>query len=493
MKILFVVADLYIGEPIGVLLLSAILEKNGHRTRLIGLKTHDIRKTLLHFDPDVIAYSASSPDIELLKKADLAVREWARNRSGAVLRIMGGPHPTYSPEVLDEMSLDAICRGDGDRAIVEMTARFESGENLSGIPNVVTPGEDPDGIRKELFENLDELPFLNRAVFYEAAPYMQDFGLRSFMCSRGCPYDCAYCFNHAYKKLFRDCGRLMRRHSVDYVISEIRHVAENYPRLTLVKFTDDTFAHQVDDWLTEFLDRYKKEIGLPFYCLMRPNTLTEEMARLLSSAGCISMCMAIETGSEKIRNDILKRNLSDRVIIEAFRFAKKYNIKTWGNTLLAIPGTTFEDDFNSFLFVKKLDITVPTFCPFYPYPKLALTEYAKELGILEKDYDSSHKIGFMTPLDSYTEKEKKMQLNLSYLASIFCLLPDFFIPLLKTLIRINAHLLYRYLGATIMIFRVTMNIFPGTYPLNPLKLLKLFFHSLRIWAPGKNINELPGG
>lgn len=490
MKVLLVVSDLFIGEPIGVLLLSAILEKHKHTTKLIGLKTHYLKKFLIDFDPDVIAYSVSSPDISLIKKADTVVKEWAHGSSKTVLRIMGGPHPTYSPEILDEMALDAICLGDGDNAIVEMIDRFRRKEDLSGIPNVVTPGENPNDIKKELFTNLDDLPFLNRAVFYEAAPYMQDFGLRSFMYSRGCPYDCTYCFNHAYKKIFRNCGNLLRRHSVDYVIAEIKHVVKNYPRVTLVKFTDDTFAHQVDDWLCEFLDRYKKEIGLPFYCLMRPNTLTENMARLLSSAGCISMCMAIETGNEKVRNNILKRGLTDEVVIDSFRFAKKYGIKTWGNTLFAIPGTTFEDDFNSFLFVKKLDITAPTFCPFYPYPKLSLTEYAKEMGILEKNYDSSHKIGYMTPLNCYSEKEKKMQLSLSYLAPLFCSLPDFFIPFLRLLLKINAHILYRYIGATWSILRVSLNIFPGIYPMNPLKLIRLFFRSLRVWAPDKNINEL---
>ena len=54
--------------------------------------------------------------------------------------------------------------------------------------------------------------------------------------------------------------------------------------------------------------------GLKFYCLYRANALTEDVAELLSKAGSVSMSMSIEAGREKLRNDVLKRNMSDEMM-----------------------------------------------------------------------------------------------------------------------------------------------------------------------------------
>ena len=114
MRILFVVADLYFSEPLGVMILSGVCKNAGHQTRLGILEKQDIAKVVEEFAPDVIAYSAMTPDEHLFIKADATVSSWAINNKRRVLRVMGGPHPTYFPEILQKMNLDAICAGDGE-------------------------------------------------------------------------------------------------------------------------------------------------------------------------------------------------------------------------------------------------------------------------------------------------------------------------------------------------------------------------------------------
>lgn len=486
-RILFVVADLFIGEPIGVLQLSAILKQEGHQTRMIGLRSHSLAGALDVYRPDVIAYSACSPDVGLFHDADRTVREWLAREGRTALRIMGGPHATYFPEVVGEMALDAACRGEGDRAIREIVRRFERGEGLEGIPNVVGPADDPEAIPREVINDLDELPFLDKEIYYEAMPVFRSFGLKSVMTSRGCPYDCTYCHNHAHRKLFAGLGRIVRRRSVDHVIREIKHIVSHYPETSLIKFCDDTFAHRVDDWLLEFLDRYRREIGVPFYCLMRSNTMSDRMAQLLRESGCISLCMAIESGNELVRNKVLKRNISDETVINSFLYTAKYKIKTWGNTILGIPGTTLDDDWESFLFTRNLKITAPTFGVFTPYPKLQLTDYAMEIGVLDKDYDFSHQVGDESALNCYTAREKRMQRSLAYLAPIFCALPDAFLPLLRRLLKVNLLPVYKQIGGVYFILKVALNIFPGIYPLNPFKLMNVFRQCVRFWILKKKV------
>ena len=491
MRILFTVSDLFLGEPIGVLQLSAILKQAGHATKMVSIKKHSLKEALSSFSPDVIAYSTMSPDVPFFKNADKVVREWAYQKGQKLLRVAGGPHPTFFPEFLEEMELDAICIGEGDRALVAMIRRYENGESLAGIPNVMVPGDKLEEIKKELIEDLGKLPYIDRDIYYEAMPIYRSLRMRGFMVGRGCPYGCTYCHNHALKELFKGCGKIVRRRPVENVIDEMKQVIAQYGPVKLLKISDDTFSHTIDQWLLEFIEAYRKEIRLPFYCLMRSNTLTEEMAKLLKSAGCVAISMSVESGDEEIRNKLLNRGLTDAMVINSFKYAKKYGISTYGNTLLALPGTTFEDDYKSFLFTKKLKMTAPTFGVFNPYPKLALTDMAIEKGYLDPSYEQDHLYGCKSALKYLTAEEKEMQLRLSYLGPIFSDLPDYFLPLFRLLLRVNGLFIYKPVGSAYLIIKTGLFIFPKVYPLNPLVILKVFWQSLKYFTPKKNENSEP--
>jgi radical SAM superfamily enzyme YgiQ (UPF0313 family) len=120
-----------------------------------------------------------------------------------------------------------------------------------------------------LVENLDLLPFPDRDLIYQNSG-LGKMKLKSFMATRGCPYACSYCFNSAFKKLYLRQGKVLRRRSVDHLIEEIQWVMSNYP-LKMIRFGDDNFVDGETAWFTEFVEKYKKKINLPFYCLIRPN------------------------------------------------------------------------------------------------------------------------------------------------------------------------------------------------------------------------------
>jgi anaerobic magnesium-protoporphyrin IX monomethyl ester cyclase len=483
-RILLCVADVFLGEPNGVLQLAAILKRDGHEVKLLALRRQSLVNELKHWNPGVIAYSAMSPEIPLFRKADALVCTWAKDRQ--VLRVLGGAHATYFPHILAELGLDAICIGEGDRALPELVRRFAGNESLSGIPNILVPGDNPDAIPKELISNLDELPFIDRELYYSVVPHYRMLAMRGFMTGRGCPYECTYCHNHAFKKLFQGCGKIVRRRSVGHVLAEMAEVLSQEPHIRLIRISDDTFAHTINDWLIEFLDRYKSEINLPFYCLMRSNTLTDKMAKLLRQAGCISIGMSVESGNERVRNEILRRGLTDKVVIDSFANARRYGLHTYGNTLLALPDTTFDDDMQSFSFTKRLKMTVPTFGIFSPYPLTRLTAYAIDIGALPANFDFQHYAGRESALQSFSPREKRMQLNLMYLGQLFCGLPDSFLPFLRLLLRLPFGWLYKYIGTIYMVITAGYFIFPNIYPINPLKLIRLLWGSVRFFTAPKN-------
>ena len=473
MKVLFACSDLFFSEPLGVMALSAICKREGHDTRLAVLRTDVVSKILDDFEPDVVGYSTMSSDEYLFREADEVVLAWSRRRGRKVWRIMGGAHPTYFPKVLQRMNLDAICAGDGDFAMVRMLDAIQRGDGLVGIPNVLVPGQTE--YEKEVVEDMDALPYADRDIMYDAAPRMLKHGIRSFLTQKGCPYKCTYCFNHAYNKMFKGNGRkLLRRRTVDDLLNEIKLVARNYPVARMIRFADDVFVIKRDEWLEEFAERYPKEVGIPFYCLIRSNSLTEDVARLLSQAGCRSIGMSIEHGDEKVRNAILKRNMSNELVRQSFYLARKYKLNAYANTIMGVPGTTLEDDFKSYLFSKSLKPAAPTFGIFTPYPGTELTDYAIRIGALDPNYEldavtaHSHSV-----MKNYTDKERDVQLRLTMLSTLFCKLPGFMDPVLKQLIRLPLTRLYSVIGSFFVSFTLSTKCFPNAHPRDPASMIKM--------------------
>src|SRR4030042_1937237 len=116
--------------------------------------------------------------------------------------------------------------------------------------------------------------------------------------------------------------------------------------------------------------------------------------------------------------------------------------------MLGIPGATVKQYFNSFFFAKSLKLSVPTFGIFSPYPGTELTKYAIKRGYLDKDFSlRGAKYGLKSVLKNYSEEEKDFQIHLAYLGSIFAVLPDFFVPLLKILLKLKLTKIYSLVGA----------------------------------------------
>lgn len=383
MRLLFVYSPssaFHIDEPLGILDLSAILKANGHQCELI---IPDFEKDFLskikEFKPDVIGYSciAGSEDYYL------NINRFLKSRLDFI-SIMGGPHPTFSPDVIEEKSLDIICRGEGDYPLLELANKFDAKEDISNILNLwVKRGGNiiKNNVRPRI-RDLDNLPMPDRAVLYKYDCYSK-YQSRTFMASRGCPYRCSYCFNHAYNKMYGE-KKVVEHKSVSRLLSEIEAVRKDYG-IKRITFQDDVFGANTA-WLKEFARRYPESVGLPFSIFARAEMITEDAAMYLSSAGCKTVIMAIESGVERIRHEVLKKNMSNRRIIQAAGFLHKYNISIVTQNMIGLPTEQYDD----ILETIKLNIECkPDYAwvsIFQPYPGTEIYEYCKENGLLSGNY-----------------------------------------------------------------------------------------------------------
>ena len=255
--------------------------------------------------------------------------------------------------------------------------RWQRGQPLTGIENwwFKQGGQIERNPVRPAEDDLDRLPFPDRELLFEQDDFTRQSGIKHFITSRGCPYDCTYCFNHALAEIYRGKGKRLRQMSVDQVIEEVKWVQERYP-MQFVVFLDDLFIVYAD-WLRELADKFPSEVGLPFFCNVRANLVTPEKIELLKQAGCASVGMGLETGNPDLRNEILKRNMSDEQIIEASRLIREAGIELLTTNMLGLPGGTLENDFETLALNHACKPAYANAFLYQPYPRTELGEYAR--------------------------------------------------------------------------------------------------------------------
>jgi radical SAM superfamily enzyme YgiQ (UPF0313 family) len=382
MRILFVEKQIDY-EPLGLLYLSSVLREAGHEVRLVVAADEDPVAVARAWQPGVVGYSVYTGSQTYYRDLNLHIKE----ALPGVVSAFGGPHPTYFPECVEEPGVDAVCIGEGEGPILDLVEALDAGQPPARIDNwwfkrdglvernPVRPVEDDLGV----------LPFPDRELLFEKDSFTRQSGIKHFITSRGCPYDCTYCFNHALAEIYRGKGKRLRQMSVDKVVEEVRWVQERYP-LQFVVFLDDLFIVNMG-WLRELAAQLPLRVGLPFFCNVRANLVTEEKMRLLRQAGCTSVGMGLETGNPRLRNQLLKRHLSDEQIVEASRLIRKAGIQLLTTNMLGLPGGTLENDFETLALNHSCKPAYANAFLYQPYPRTELGDYARLHGHVEGSLD----------------------------------------------------------------------------------------------------------
>lgn len=415
MKVLFVtdVFDLYVKrDPLGLMYLSSSLKQAGHEVKASRATETDIGLNLKTFRPDIVAYSVTHPSFIPMRELNLKAKKSSVN----FLSVFGGPAPTYSPEMIEQEGIDAICIGEGEQALVDLADRMEQGISILDTLNWhIRQGEEvfKNDVRP-LVSDIDTIPEPDRDLLSLVDPGWKNYPVRSFVQSRGCPFNCSFCHNKSWRKIYKNQGASVRRRSVGSLLDEVERV-KTERGLQFVLFTADTFILSTQ-WLEEFAKDYPKRIGLPYYCMVRADLITPDIVGLLKSSGAFSVGMGIEAGNAEVRQTILHKELTNEQITSAAREIHGAGINMYTFNMLGIPGSTLKDDIDTLDLNIEVKSDYPMVTVATPYPQTELYEKALELGLLEDGapcYDFSYYDQSVLKL-----KDRKTIENLMYLFAL---------------------------------------------------------------------------
>lgn len=390
---------------VGLAFISSVLKNAGHKIDLFEISDYpkDINALLekiRKFKPGLVGITANSHQFFYAKEIAKDIK-----KSFSAPIFVGGVHTILKPESLKESEyIDGVCVGEGEFSFLKLVNRMENGKDYFDIKNFwfKRRGEIVKNKREPLNNDLNVLPFPDRSIFgYFSVPGKKT---PRFIFSRGCPFECSYCCNHAFKNIFKESGSYVRWRSVDLAISEIEKEKKEYD-FDYFKLDDDTFSLN-KIWMREFCKKLKeKKLGLGFECNIRPGTVNEEDMKFLKEAGCKMIKIGIEAGDVNQRKLILNRNFSNEDIIKTFDLAKKFGIKTFSFNIIGVPGETRKTikatlDLNRMIRPDFMQVTA-----FYPYPMTLLGDLCFEKGYVGRDFEDSYMKKSILKLPTISSKE----------------------------------------------------------------------------------------
>jgi Fe-S oxidoreductase len=305
------------------------------------------------------------------------------------VKIAGGVHPTIVGEQLlgEWTHLDGVCLGEAESSLKELCRRIDRREPYLDVPGFCFR-QNGQIVRNPppALPAVETLPLPDYSLFDYENIVRDASETFPMMLARGCPYDCSYCCNHVLKGVYGTSENYVRIPPVSHALRLIRNNLALYPKTRKLVFCDDTFTiNRI--WLKEFSERYAKEIGLPFFCNARVETITHETVRYLKEAGCLSIDFGVESGSEWLRTNVLNRRHSNKRIEQAFLAVQKQGLHTFSFNLVGLPFETREMMEETLALNQRLRPNFGKVFFFYPYPGSRLYQICEENSLLREGYD----------------------------------------------------------------------------------------------------------
>ncbi len=346
----------------------------------------DFNQEVAAYEPDLIACSATEDMFPYAMKLLRNLRT-----KGKAKTILGGVFATFAPDkAIFPPEIDMICLGEGEYPLLELCKRIDKGQNYTDIPHLWVKQE---GVifknKMTTLANVDNLPVLDLELFDESR-YYRPFAGKIYRTipvetHRGCPYSCAYCNAPAKEKLYKEANlRFSRLKSIETIRRDLLFY-KNEGQAEYFFFWADTFLALSNQYLEELAEMYTSEIGLPFFCQTRPETLSDKRVRILKNMGIDTITLGVEHGNPQFREKILGRKNSNKTIIDSAHLLADYDIKCYVDNIVGFPTETRELAFDTIRLNRQLPVMSRSIYTFSPFHGAQLRDLAEELGYLDSN------------------------------------------------------------------------------------------------------------
>ena len=302
--------------------------------------------------------------------------------------VIGGMHPTIFPvQILKNCpSIDYVVMGEGEQQILSLA---------EGIRNRSFDLDPVDGIafrkngniimhpKRKFLEDLDTLPLpaynlIDFKDYHHDTSHWHNPKKLSFrmtvpiISSRSCPMRCNFC------SMFLVMGPKIRFRSPQNVVDEIQWLYDQYGQRHF-SFMDDNINFHKNHILSicNLIVQRKLDIQFETPNGLMVSTLDKEVMDKMVEAGWVRGAIAIESGSDFIRNQVIGKRISRQKIMEVISLAKSYkNLYLKAYFIIGMPEDTRETLKETYEMIQEINIDDPYVTNLIPFPGTAVFEQA---------------------------------------------------------------------------------------------------------------------
>jgi radical SAM superfamily enzyme YgiQ (UPF0313 family) len=331
-------------KPLGLLYLGAVLKKEGITVEVLDLMPQEsnfkkITAFIKENKPKIVGLTGTTPQVRGLVQLGRQIKKIFGKK---IVLGVGGSHVSCDPTFVKSFPFfDFALIGEGEITFPKLVKEILAGKSFKKI----IYGEPP--------LNLDELPFPARELLndenYANGPYGRHYA--TVHTTRGCPFRCIFC-SSPVERIAK-----VRYRSPENVVDEIEFCFQKYGAKFFI-FTDDTFTlneERVKEICRQVL---KRELRIKWNCETRASLINEGLLRTMKKAGCVEIFFGVESGSERVRNEIINKKISNADLYRAFEICRKLGITTNAFLMAGFPTETKKElqETADFVFKAKPDI-----------------------------------------------------------------------------------------------------------------------------------------
>ncbi len=262
----------------------------------------------------------------------------------------------------------------------------------------------------------------------------------------------------------------MRLRKVNSVINELEERVRCFPNLRKVYFETETIGINMDfdlelcKALKEFNEMIRQKLSFGVNLRIVPKVNYETLYKALKEANFRNICIGIESGSKRIRENILKRYYSNKDIIENIGLAKKYGLNVSTYNMVGIPDETLEDFQKTIICNRICQPDSMQISIFYPYPGTNLEKNCRERGLLTGEFEEKmERCRAVFDLPGFSKKQIQKQFQWFHF-NVYRGYKPFYVLLafvIRSKLRVNSYTnrLYRRVTSSVLSRRIKL-IFP---------------------------------
>jgi len=371
--------------PYTLALLASLLRAAGADLRLVDLtaERRSVEDLIARLDregfhPTLILFPTTTPTLD----ADVAEIAKLKARYQAPMFCFG-PHASTAAKasMLRAPAVDGMFVGEPEDAAVQL-AQLESTDDLPRIASLTwrRGGEIVAHRAHGTFSGFLQMPY----PAWDLVP-LRSYSLplvnRPYVIvetSRGCPYSCDFCVAPIHQ------GHKFRERSATALVDEIERV---YRELGIDFFYlwGDTVTLNVKSFSAFCEELIARNLPIQWFGNARADNLTDPaFVHRLRRSGCWMLALGIESESEDIRKDMVKR-LERQKIQAAFKNMRDAGIKSFAFFIFGYPGDSVATMNQTIDYAIELDPDFANFYPAVPYPGTALYDKAVREGLLVQE------------------------------------------------------------------------------------------------------------